>query len=571
MRDCYFASILHVYMGKKLLSLFSREWNGLHEAALLIGLFAIFSQILALLRDRLLAHSFGASQTLDIYYAAFRIPDFVFAGVASFMSAIVLIPILTKKAVESDARAQKFLNDTFTVFFAILLLVSVGIFMAVPWLVQAFFPSFVGDAQAELILMTRLLLLSPILFGLSNILSSVTQMLNKFFVFALAPLLYNIGIIAGVVFFYPAFGIIGLGFGVVLGAFLHFFIHFFVSSRSGFTLGISFLPSFRDIWEVIHTSLPRAIGLSANQIALFALVVFAAGMERGSVTVFNFAFNLQSVPLAIIGVSYATAAFPTLSKHFVDNDIDKFLLQLLSAARHIIFWSLPVLILFIVLRAQIVRTILGSGSFDWAATMLTAAALAVFTVSIIAQSIGLLFARGFYATGQNAVPLFANILSSTVIVLGGYGLIMLFESSQFFQYFIESLLRVQGVSGASVLMLPLAYSVGMLINATVLVYLFRRRFGQFLLPIKNTLMHGLFASLIAGLVVYEFLEVLGLYLNLNTLSGIFTQGLVSGMAGLLTWWLILELMGNEEIKEVRIALARKFWKVGVIMPDKEEI
>ncbi len=558
-------------MGKKLLSLFNREWNGLHEAAFLIGLFAIFSQVLALFRDRLLAHSFGASQTLDIYYAAFRIPDFVFAGVASFMSAIVLIPILTRKAGESDARAQKFLNDTFTVFFSTLLLVSIGIFIAVPWLVQAFFPSFVGDAQAELILMTRLLLLSPILLGLSNLLSSVTQMLNKFFAFALAPVLYNIGIIIGVVFFYPAFGTIGLGLGVVLGAFLHFFLHFFISSRSGFTLGISLLPSLRDMWEVIYVSFPRTIGLFANQIALFALVVFAAGMERGSVTVFNFAFNLQSVPLAIIGVSYATAAFPTLSKHFVDDDMEKFLMQLLSATRHIIFWSLPVLILFIVLRAQIVRTILGSGSFDWTATMLTAATLAIFTVSIVAQSVGLLFARGFYATGQNAVPLFSNIFSAVVIVISGYGFMALFESSKFFQYFIESLLRVEDVSGAKVLMLPLAYSVGMLLNTALLVYLFRRRFGGFLSPIKDTLVHGLLASLIAGLVAYEFLEVLGLYLNLNTFSGIFIQGLVAGIAGLLTWWLVLELMGNEEIKEVRTALARKFWKVAVVMPDREEI
>ena len=558
-------------MGKKLLSLFHREWHGLHEAAFLIGLFAIFSQLLALFRDRLLAHSFGASQTLDIYYAAFRIPDFVFAGVASFMSALVLIPILTKKAGESDARAQKFLNDTFTVFFAVLLVVSGGIFFAMPWLVKGFFPNFVGNAQGELVLMTRLFLLSPILLGLSNLLSSVTQMLHKFFAFALAPLLYNIGIIAGAVFFYPAFGIIGLGLGVVLGAFLHFFIHFFVSSRNGFVPRVSFAPAFADIREVLRVSFPRTLALSANQIALFTLVVFAAKMEHGSVTVFNFAFNLQSVPLAIIGVSYATAAFPTLSKHFAEDDIEKFLSQLLSAARHIIFWSLPVMILFVVLRAQIVRTILGSGSFDWTATMLTAATLAVFTVSIVAQSISLLFARGFYATGQNAVPLFVNILSAVVIFLGGYGFTALFGYSPFFQHFIEALLRVDGVSGSRVLMLPLAYSVGLIINAVLIVYLFRRRFGGFLAPLKDTFIHGLFASLISGLVAYEFLEILGLYLNLNTFRGIFTQGLIAGLAGLLTWWLILELMRNEEIKEVRMALARKFWRAGVVMPDKEEI
>lgn len=558
-------------MVKKLLSLFHREWNGLHEAAFLLGIFAILSQVLALFRDRLLAHSFGASQTLDIYYAAFRIPDFVFAGIASFMSALVLIPLLTKRVGESDARAQKFLNDTFTVFFLVLLVVSVGVFVSMPTLISILFPNFAGEAQAELIMMTRLLLLSPILFGLSNLLGSVTQMLNKFFAFALAPLLYNLGIIFGAVFFYPAFGIIGLAWGVVLGAFLHFFVQFFVSSRNGFTLAISLHPSFADIGEVIRVSLPRTIGLSANQIALFVLVVLASRMEQGSITVFNFAFNLQSVPLAVIGVSYATAAFPALSKHFAGDDIKKFLAQILSAARHIIFWSLPVLVLFIVLRAQIVRTILGSGSFDWTATKLTAAALAIFTISIVAQSIGLLFVRGFYATGNNFIPFIVNILSSIIIILGGYGLMIGYAHSVFFQDFIASLLRVEGIRGAEVLMLPLAYSVGMVINAVLLIWFFRRQFGRFLTPIKETLMHGLFAALIAGVVAYEFLEVLGLYLNLDTFMGIFTQGLVAGIAGILTWWLILELMGNEEIKEVRIALHRKFWKAGVVLPDKEEI
>ena len=563
-------SILSV-MGKKLLSLFSREWNGLHEAAFLLGLFALLSQILALFRDRLLAHLFGASQTLDIYYAAFRIPDFIFAAVASFMSALVLIPILTKRAGESDARAQKFLNDTFTVFFTVLVAVSVGVFLVVPTLTAKLFPGFNVAAQADLAMMTRLLLLSPILLGLSKLFSSFTQMLHKFFSFALAPVLYNIGIIAGAVFFYPAFGSIGLAWGVVLGAFLHFFVHFFVSSRNGFTLNISLRPSFADIWEVIRVSFPRTIGLSANQIALFALVAFATKLENGSITVFNFALNLQSVPLAIIGVSYATAAFPGLSKHFAEDEMKQFLEKILAAARHIVFWSLPVLVLMIVLRAQIVRTILGSGSFDWTATKLTAACLAIFTVSVVAQSIGLLFVRGFYATGNNIIPLGVNVLSSIVIVVGGYSLMTWYAYTPFLQDFVASLLRVEGIAGAGVLMLPLAYSIGMLLNTVLLIYLFRKRFGRFLSPVKDTFMHGSFAALIAGIVAYEFLEVLGLYLNLDTFVGIFTQGLVAGASGLLTWWLILELMGNEEIREVRTALHRKFWKAGVIIPDKEEI
>lgn len=558
-------------MVKKLLSLLHREWSGLHEAAFLLGIFAVFSQILALFRDRLLAHSFGASQTLDIYYSAFRIPDLIFAGVASFMSALVLIPILTRYAKDNDIRAQKFLNDAFTVFFSFLLLVSIGIFFFMPWLINAFFPHMAEGVRQDLVTMTRILMLSPILLGLSNLLSSVTQMLHKFFAFALAPVLYNVGIILGAVFFYPAFGIIGLAWGVVLGAFLHFFIHFFVSYRQGFSLMFSFFPSFRDILEIIYVSAPRTLGLLSSQLALFVLIIFASRMEQGSVTVFNFALNLQSVPLAIIGMSYATAAFPTLSRHFVGNDMEKFLNQILSATRHIILWSLPVLVLFIVLRAQIVRIVLGSGSFDWTATILTAATLALFVVSIIAQSIGLLFVRGFYATGQNRIPLFVNLLSALFIIIGGYGLIHLYEGSQFFKDFIASLLRVEGVRGAEVLMLPLAYSIGMVLNVLLLVTFFRRKFGRFLSPVKKTFTQGLFASLVAGFVAYEFLGVLDIYLDINTFLGIFIQGLVAGIAGLLAWWLVLELFGNEEIKETRAALARKFWKTGTTMPDKEEI
>lgn len=558
-------------MVKRILALLHREWTGLHEAAFLIGAFSILSQVLALVRDRLLAHSFGAGQTLDIYYAAFRIPDLVFAGVASFMSALVIIPILTKKAEESDARAQKFLNDTFTVFFALLVVVSAGVFVLAPSLVSHFFPGFAPGVRADVVLMTRVLLLSPIFFGLSNLVSSVTQMLHKFFAFGLAPVLYNLGIIFGALFFYPAFGIVGLACGVVLGAFLSFFIHFFVSARHGFMLGVSMVPSSRDIWEVFRVSLPRTIGLTANQLALFVLIALAVNVKDGSVTVFNFAFNLQSVPLAIIGVSYATAAFPALSKHFAREDIEQFLAHILSAARHIVFWSLPILVLMIVLRAQIVRTVLGSGSFGWDATRLTAACLAIFAVSVVAQSISLLFARGFYATGNNRVPLLINSFSATVIMAGGYGFLSFYEQMPFMRDFFDSLLRVEGIDGADVLMLPLAYSFGMIVSAALLVGVFRRMYGKFLSPVKETLMHGSFASLLAGFVAYEFLEVLGLHLDLDTFVGIFTQGFGAGVAGILTWWLVLELMKNEEIREVRRALGRKFWKSGAVIPDREEI
>ena len=333
-------------------------------------------------------------------------------------------------------------------------------------------------------------------------------------------------------------------------------MHFFVNSRNGFTLNISFPPSFADIWEVIRVSLPRTIGLSANQIALFALVALQQGLSMDLlVLILRSIFNL---PLVVIGVSYATAAFPALSKHFAEDEMKNFL-KILAATQHIVFWSLPVLVLMIVLRAQIVRTILGSGSFDWTATKLTAAGLAIFTVSIVAQSVGLLFVRGFYATGNNGIPLFVNVISAIVIILGGYGFLALYAHAPTFQYFIESLFRVEDIRGTSVLMLPLAYSVGMLVNSVLLIYLFRRRFGKFLSPLKDALMHGTFAALLAGLVAYEFLEIFD-----STSTSIhlweFSCRTCSRVAGL-PWWLILELMGNEEIRDVRTALHHQVLEV----------
>src|SRR3972149_427019 len=109
---------------------------------------------------------------------------------------------------------------------------------------------------------------------------------------------------------------------------------------------------------------------------------------------------MQSVPLAIVGVSYSTALFPTISRLFSEGNRQKFVSEMIIAARHIVFWSIPITVLFIILRAQIVRTILGAGEFSWSNTRLAAAALAIFSISVLAQSLSLLFVRAYYASGR---------------------------------------------------------------------------------------------------------------------------------------------------------------------------
>ncbi len=217
-----------------------------------------------------------------------------------------------------------------------------------PHLVPYLLPGFAHDPSLPmLVTASRIMLLSPILLGISNFLASVTQMYNRFLIYAISPLLYNLGIIIGIVFFYPYFGFYGLTAGVILGALMHMTLQIpFVASR-GLLPRFVFPIDWREVREVVLVSFPRTLTLSANEIAEFFLIAFATLMGAGAVSIFNFSFNLQSVPLAIIGVSYSSAAFPTLAKLFESGDIKRYVDYMATSARHIIFWAMPVTVLFI--------------------------------------------------------------------------------------------------------------------------------------------------------------------------------------------------------------------------------
>ncbi len=555
-------------MVKRVLKIFHKEISGLHEAAYLLAFFAILSQLMALARDRLLAYSFGAGGSLDLYYAAFELPDFIFITVASMVSISVLVPFLIEKLEVSKALGKKFVDNIFSFFFILIIVISIIAYFLMPYLAATIFPKLVkASPNSDFIGMARILLLSPILLGISNFLASITQVYRRFLIYAISPLLYNFGIIIGIVFFYPIFGLKGLAFGVILGAILHFSIQIPFVWKQGLIPRFSFNIDFANIGKVVFLSIPRTITLGISQIALIFLVSFASRMSEGSVSVFNFSMNLQTVPLSIIGVSYSIAAFPTLSRLFSSGQKDKFLQQIITSSRHIIFWSIPISVLFIVLRAQIVRTILGAGKFSWEDTRLTAASLALFTVSIIAQSLLLLFIRGYYAMGNTKKPLYAGLFSGAMIVFFSYGFIKLFNAFPMFQYFIESLLRVGGIPGTVVLMLPLGYSLALIVNCVILAINLHKDFPDYIKAITNTLFQSFGASIIMGSVSYLCLNILDKVFNLNKLWGVFSQGLISGLIGLCSFILVLKLLKNYEIIEIWRTLHKKIWKVRPIAPD----
>ncbi len=565
-------------MVDRLLKMFNREWSGLHEAAFLLAGTALLSQALGLVRDRLLAHQFGAGKELDIYYAAFRIPDLLYASVASFVAVTVLIPFLLERIEQGERKGEKvgetlgakqFVNSVFTIFVLLMLAVCTLVYFLVPIWGHHIVPGFSDAAYDEYVLLTRVLLLSPFLLGISNLFGSVTQSLRRFFVFAAGPILYNIGIIIGIVFLLPRYGLVGIVTGVVLGALLHLLIQLPVLFGEHIIPRFTFSINWNDIKRVVLLSIPRTIALSATQIATIILVQFASTIETGSIAVFTLAMNLQSIPLSIVGMSYSVAAFPTLAKLWTGGNKEKFSEQISVASRHIMFWSFPAIVLFIVLRAQIVRTILGSGAFDWTATRLTAAALALFAISVVAQNLVLLYTRSFYAMGKTKLPLWANLAGGVVIVLLTSFLLAYYDSHPVFRYFAESLLRVDNIQGTKVLMLPLGYSLGMILNLLVLLFILRKTFPELLKNIKKAFLHSFSSSVLLGFVAYHSLQAFALVFNLDTFIGIFFQGFLSGCVGLFAWMFFLRLMENEEMVEIWSSLHRKFWKRTPIATEPE--
>lgn len=556
-------------MVKRLFNIFYKEIKGLHEAAYLLAFFSFLSQLLALLRDRILASNFGASNTLDIYYSSFRIPDFVFVTVASIVSISVLVPFINEKVSKNENDGKNFISNIFVSFSFLIILTSIIFYFLIPFLVPKVFPGMKN--VSELINMSRILLLSPILLGFSNFFASLTQIGKRFLVYALSPLFYNIGIIIGIIYLYPYFGIYGLAYGVVLGAFMHLFIQIPFVVKSGLFKILPDKIDIRSIKNVILISIPRTLTLGMTQLSIIVLIGIASLMKEGTISIFNFAYNLQSVPLSIIGVSYSVAAFPTLSRFFTDGRKEEFLLHIISGARHILFWSIPITILFVVLRAQIVRTVYGAGQFDWTSTKLTAAVLAIFALSVVAQSLVLLFIRGFYAMGNTKKSLYASILTGTLSIIFSFVFIKIFNSCDIFKYFIENLFRIDDTSGSEILMIALGFTLAQIINCIVLWISFEREFKDFSVPLFNTFFQSFSASIIMGFISYLGLNIFDNIFNINTLVGIFLQGFSAGIIGILSAVIVLKLLGSIELQEAWSTLHKKIWKTKTIIPEANEL
>jgi len=513
--------------------LFNGQINSITIAALLVALSSLVSRFLGIFRDRILAGEFGAGDTLDIYYAAFRIPDLVFNLLVLGALSAGFIPIFigllkNKKQSRSQSsvagQAWQLANNVLNILgLGLIILSGLGIIFA-PYLMKLVVPGFSPDKQALTVGLTRIMFLSPIFLGISSVLGGILQSFKRFFVYSLSPIMYNIGIILGALYLVPLCGVYGLAWGVVLGALMHMLVQLPLVIK----LGFKYIPKieFRNsnVQKIGLMMIPRTMSLAISQINLVVITIIASTLVSGSLTVFNFANNLQFFPISIFGISFAVAAFPTLSAIALNKK--KLINSFSSTIRQILFFIVPATVLLLTLRAQIIRVILGTGQFDWQDTILTIDTLGFFSVSLFAQAAIPLLVRMFYARQNSKTPFFIGLIA---VVINVFLSLWLAEK--------------MGVAG-----LALAFSIASIINFILLWLVLRIEIGRLdELRILISTIKFTAAAIACGVAVQGMKLVIWPYVDMTKFWGVLTQGLVAGLSGVLIYIIVCLLLRSEEL------------------------
>lgn len=504
------------------------------------------SRFLGIFRDRILAGEFGAGDVLDTYYAAFRVPDFVFNLLVLGALSAGFIPIFTCLIKDIKCRfsfglfrtpnqeAWALANNILNILGLTLLVLSgLGIIFA-PNLIELIAPGFGSEKQALTAVLTRIMFLAPVFLGISSVLGGILQSFKRFFVYSLSPILYNIGIIIGALYFVPVWGVKGLAWGVVLGAFLHMIIQIPLAVKLGFRWSPEFNFRNGNVIKIGRMMVPRTLSLAISQINLLVITVIASTLAAGSIAVFNFANNLQSFPVGIFGIAFAVAAFPALAAAAKDKkDLIK---NFSSTIRNILFFIIPSTVLLLTLRAQIIRVILGTGRFDWEDTILTINTLGFFTISLFAQAIIPLLVRMFYARQNSQTPFFIGLAVAALNV--------------FLSLWLAGRLGIAG--------LALAFSIASIINFILLWLVLRLEVG-YMDEIKILISTVKFsvAAIACGLAVQGIKLVVWPFVDMSKLWGVLTQGLTAGLAGVFVYLAFCSLLKSEEFFHFWSSLKRR--------------
>ncbi len=491
--------------------LFTSATTSVVSVAVIVGGFSFLSRIVGFIRDRILAGIFGAGDELDIYYAAFRIPDFLFQLVVIGALSACFIPVFTRYFGRDDVKAWRYTSNVVNLLCLIYILIAVFGFIFAPVYTPLVVHGFSPDKQAQVIEATRILFLGQVFFAVSMVFGSVLQGAKRFILYSLAPIVNNFGIIFGAVFLVPIFGLMGLAWGAVFGALLHAIIQTIGVYALGYRYRFSLDVNDPDVRQTLRQMGPRVLGLAVGQFNFLLMTILATGLTVGSVTVLQFAYNLNFFPIGIIGVSFAIAAFPTFCQLAKEQEIIKLRDELASTVRQVMFFIIPATIITLLLRAQIVRLVFGAGVFDWAATTSTADTLAMLALSFFAQCLVFVVVRVFFAYEDSWTPFGVGVVSAMINGVFGF-----------------YLAPVYGVPG-----LAAAFSIATMVQLALLWVCLKRKLGSLneKTIFRSTLILCL-AGLAAAAVTQSAKYVVVEYIQLDTFLNVLLQTMIAGGAGL---------------------------------------
>lgn len=526
------------------------------QATLIIASFTLLSRITGFFRDILLASHLGLSADSDIYFTAFRIPDLVYNLLILGTLSVAFIPVFSEYLVKDKAKANEIASSIMNISAIGMTIVCVTIFVFADPLTKLVAPGFGEDQLKQTAMITRIMLLSPIIFTVSNVLSSVLISMKKFLIVNIAPLLYNFGIIFGIVFLFPQYGIRGLAYGVIGGAMLHALIQIPEAIRHGFRWKPKM--SYRDsgVKKIGSLFLPRVVGLDNSYVNLIVVTIIGSTLVTGSITAFNYANNLQAVALGIFALSSAVAVFPVLSEYFAKDDMVGFIKTLQHTIIRVLYFVVPITILLLLLRAHIVRLLLGYGACDWNCTITTFDTLGVLALGLVAQSLIPLFARSFYARQNTKTPVAISLVGMAVNVV--------------LSYFLAQGLGIVGVA--------LGFVIASTVQCILLfVYLHRSFVVQdhvnkttlqvFDVTIVTQSLKILLASILLGGISYLTLNLVDLgykkipfsILNTHTVLRIFIQASVATITGSVAYVIFTRYLGIKESQVIGRSIG-KIWR-----------
>ena len=455
--------------------IFNSQTKTITKGALIIGTSYFISAILGLIRDRLLVGHFGAGLELDVYFAAFRIPDFVYNILILGGLIVAFLPLFAEYFSRNKNEVWQMANYVLNAFLIFLISISFIFFLLAPWLIKWIFPGFGEEHYKLAVPLIRLLFLSPIFFGISNLLSGILQYFHRFFIYSLTPILYNLGIIFGILFLAPYFGIFGAGLGVVFGAFLHMAIQIPTARNCGFSYKFLFDFKYPALKRIFKLMVPRVFGVAAQQINLIVITAIASTITMGSIAIFSISNNFQSLPVGIIGASFAVAIFPTLSRFFAENQKKEFLENLSAIFRQILFFIIPISILIFLLRNQVVGIIYQTGKFGLEDVQLTSACLGIFAFSIFAQSLIPLLSRAFFSLQDTKTPTLITFWAVFLNIILAFSFIWLLKSPNIFSNFLIDFFSLLRNENTPLLGLPLAFSISAIFQFALLYFSFKQK------------------------------------------------------------------------------------------------